>query len=65
MIQVNQNPLPWEPDLYLDQLLKQCRYSFPLLIIRINDKLIPREAYPQTLIQDGDEITVIHLMSGG
>lgn len=46
-------------------LLTELRYSFPLLIIRINGELIPRENYSNAAIATGDDVDIYHLVSGG
>lgn len=55
---------------YIDQetvsdLLKRMKYTFPLIIVKINGKLIKKEDYKNTLIPNNSEVKVIHLISGG
>ncbi len=47
------------------QLLEVQKLSFRMRIIKINGQLIPREKYDSTIINDGDKVQVIYLMSGG
>ncbi|MCX7696650.1 MAG: sulfur carrier protein ThiS [Bacteroidales bacterium] len=47
------------------ELLEQKKFSFKLLVVKINGKLVPREAYEHTYIHDGDKVMVLHLISGG
>ncbi len=47
------------------ELLAEKKYSFKLLIIKINGTLVKREDYVNTPVHDGDEVMVLHLMSGG
>ena len=47
------------------QLLDERKFSFKLLIIKINGILVKKDAYEVTFIKDGDQVDVIHLMSGG
>ena len=51
--------------LTISELLKVKKYSFEMLIIKINGKLIKNENYSVETIKDGDDVMVIHLMSGG
>lgn len=46
-------------------LLGELRYSFPLLIVRVNGRLVEREAYAEAPVVEGDDIDVYHLVSGG
>ena len=51
--------------LTVSQLLEQRKLSFRMRIIRINGNLIPKESYDSAVINDGDVVQVIYLMSGG
>lgn len=46
-------------------VIKAVDYKFPLLITRINGKLIQRDDYDTTVVPDGAILDIIHLMSGG
>ena len=46
-------------------LLDALRFSFPLLIVRVNGRLVERGAYAATHVSEGDEVDVYHLVSGG
>lgn len=47
------------------QLLEQKNFSFKMLVIKVNGKLIRKTEYESTLVKDGDEVMVLHLISGG
>ena len=51
--------------LTITELLKIKSFSFRMLVIKVNDKLIKKDEYPITIIKDGDEVIVLHLISGG
>jgi len=51
--------------LNISQLLKSRKLSFRMRIIKINGRLIPKEKYDSTSINEGDNVQVIYLMSGG
>jgi sulfur carrier protein len=65
MITVNGEGHPWRETLTVRDLLGEKGYVFPLLITRIDGRLIPRDRYDETPIPDGSTVDVIHLMSGG
>lgn len=54
-----------EDNISIPRLLKLQKFTFKMLIIKINDKLIPRDYYTSTFISDSDKVDVIHLISGG
>lgn len=51
--------------LSITDLLSEKKYTFKLLVIKINGQLIKREDYPRTIVHDGDDVMILHLMSGG
>jgi sulfur carrier protein len=51
--------------LSVSQLLETRKLSFRMRIIKINGRLIPGERYDSTIINEGDNVQVIYLMSGG
>ena len=52
-------------ELTVNQLLKVKKFTFKMLVIKINGKLIKKEQYESAKIVDGDNVAVIHLISGG
>jgi len=65
MIKVNGKELPWTEGLTVRQVLLQKGYTFPLLAVKLNGKSVPKDKYETTPVQDGDQVQVIHLISGG
>ncbi len=65
MITVNGSPHPWHDGMTVREILEERRYSFPLLVVRIDGGLVPRSDYGETPVPDGAEVDVMHLMSGG
>ena len=51
--------------LTVSELLEKKNFTFKLLVIKINNKLIKKEDYQTATINDGDIVAVIHLISGG
>jgi sulfur carrier protein len=49
----------------VSKMLEIKKFSFKMRIIKINGLLIPREQYESTIIQEGDNVQMIYLMSGG
>ena len=52
-------------EMSVDQLLKVKKFTFPMIIIKINGKLIKKDKYSTSIIKDGDDVTALHLISGG
>lgn len=47
------------------EMLALKKFTFKMRIIKINGELISRDNYDSTKIQDGDNIQMLYLMSGG
>jgi sulfur carrier protein len=45
--------------------IRKKNYVFPLLVVRIDGRLVSREAYDSARIPDGARVDIIHLISGG
>lgn len=52
-------------ELSISDLLAVKKFTFKLLIVKVNNTLIKRDEYSKTMIHDGDKVDVIHLISGG
>lgn len=65
MIQINGKEFPWEEGLTVAELLKRKRYSYPKIIVKINDVFVEPEEYASAVIHDGDDVKAIHLLAGG
>ncbi len=46
-------------------LLQTKNFTFKLLVIKINKKLVKKDQYDTAEINDGDDVIVHHLISGG
>jgi thiamine biosynthesis protein ThiS len=65
MILVNEEPLDWHVGMTVRDVLRARNYRFPMLIIHLDDVLVPKQAYDTATIPDGAVVKVIHLISGG
>jgi sulfur carrier protein len=63
---LNNNNETFDADkLSITELLGLKNYTFKMLIIKINGQLVKQEGYSSTYIKDGDDVMVLHLISGG
>ena len=60
----NAEEIPGE-QLTVNELLKYKNFTFRMLVIRINGELVKKTAYETAEVRDGDEVHVLHLISGG
>jgi thiazole synthase/sulfur carrier protein len=64
-IEVNGRTVDWIEKESIKELLKRMKYTFPLVVVKINDKLIPRSDFSEVNVPDNSKIDVIHMISGG
>ena len=65
-ITLNNRPETFEKDsLSISDVLKIKNYSFKMMVIKINGKLIRKPEYDSSYIIDGDDLQIIHMISGG
>jgi thiamine biosynthesis protein ThiS len=51
--------------LTVNALLKEKNFTFKMLVIKVNGQLIKKNEYDTSLVHDGDDVMVLHLISGG
>jgi sulfur carrier protein len=49
----------------ISEILEQKKYTFKMIIVKVNEKIIKREDYPDTYVKNDDNVLILHLMSGG
>jgi len=64
-IEVNGNKINWIEQETVKELLNRMRYTFPLVVVKINNKVIPRSEFLDTTVPDNSKVSVIHMISGG
>ena len=64
-IEVNGKVLEWIENETIRELLDRMQYSFPLVTVKINHRIVPRTDFSEVVVPDGATIAVIHMMSGG
>jgi thiazole synthase/sulfur carrier protein len=64
-IEVNGRQVDWVKDETVKQLLKRVKYTFPLVVVKINDKIVSRTDFENVKIPNKSKIAVIHMISGG
>jgi len=65
-ITLNSEPESYpESSLTIAEILSRKRWSFPLVIVKINGELVERKDYAERRVADGDAMEAYHLVSGG
>jgi len=64
-IVVNGDALAWHEGMTVTDVLAAKKYTFKMLVVKIDDQLIKKTVWPETVVPVGATVQVIHLMSGG
>lgn len=65
-IMLNNEPLTLEGEsITVEKLLELKKYTFRLRTVKVNGRLLGRDSYGEEVINDGDSVQVLYLMSGG
>ena len=49
----------------VQELIDHKNFSFKMLVTKVNGQLVKKEDREKVIIQEGDNVAVIHLISGG
>jgi sulfur carrier protein len=49
----------------VQQLIEKKNFTFKFLVTKINGKLVKRDDRDNAIVRDGDDVAIIHLISGG
>ncbi|OFX84262.1 MAG: thiamine biosynthesis protein ThiS [Bacteroidetes bacterium GWF2_33_16] len=49
----------------ISQLLEIKNYTFKMLVIKVNGELVKKDQYKSFIVKEGDDVNVLHLISGG
>jgi len=61
----NKNEVFDGDQLTVSQLLKLKNFTFKMLVIKVNNQLVKKAEFDSAVIKDGDDVMVLHLVSGG
>ena len=64
-ITVNGRIVRWEEGMTVQRVLEVMNYTFRMLVIKVDDRLVKRDDYASFPIPAGADVKVIHLVAGG
>ena len=64
-IEVNGKKVDFVKNETVKNLLSRIKYSFPLVVVKINNKIIPRSDFSEVIVPNNSKISVVHMISGG
>jgi len=51
--------------LSIAEIMERKSFNFKLLVVKLNGVLIDKHNYASTIVCEGDDLMIIHLVSGG
>lgn len=65
-ITLNNNEETFDADkLTVSEIILKKNFTFKMLVTKINGKLVRKDERETTIVSDGDDLIVLHLISGG
>jgi len=65
-INLNNRPETFDADeLTISEIMQRKSFQFKLLVVKLNGALIDKNDYASTVVREGDDLMIIHLVSGG
>ena len=67
-MKITLNNRPEEIDLEnisISELIKYKNFTFRLIVTKLNGNLVRKNERDKTIVKDGDNVTILHLISGG
>ncbi len=65
-ITLNNRPETFEDDkLTVSEILKIKNFTFRMLVVKLNGRLIKKNQYITTEVLNGDDLMILHMISGG
>jgi len=65
IIKLNGKDYPWYEGLTIQKIMDEKKYIFPKIIVKINGQHVEKENYATTVVNDFDDVQMIHLLAGG
>lgn len=52
-------------EMTVQQLIEEMNFTFKFLVTKVNGNLVKKEERDKVFVKDGDDVAIIHLISGG
>jgi len=64
-ITVNGRVIEWEDGMTVKRVLEVMNYTFRMLVIKVDDRIVKKDDYASFPIPAGADVKVIHMVAGG
>ncbi|MBK6346032.1 MAG: sulfur carrier protein ThiS [Bacteroidales bacterium] len=53
------------PELTITRLMAEKNFTFRMLVVKVNGELVKRHEFDHKIVRDGDDVMILHLITGG
>lgn len=57
--------IPGKDQMTVQELIEHKNFTFKLLVTKVNGSLVKKDKRDTAIVRDGDDVMVLHLVSGG
>ena len=65
MILINGREIPWRKGMTIQAVLDECGYTFRMIAVWIDGTPYRNDQFEKVYIEDGSDVQVLHMISGG
>ena len=65
MVTINGNQTTFSTDLTVAEYLEQNNYQTNRIVVELNEEILPKYSYSDTMLKDGDRLEVVTFVGGG
>ncbi len=65
MIMINDTEIPWVKGKTVEKMLKENNFLLHLSIVKINGHILNKNSFSTHVVNDNDNLKIIHLVAGG
>ncbi len=55
----------WQPGMTVQDVIRKLKFTFPMLVVTVNGKVIPKEEWETYELQEKDNVKILHMIAGG
>ncbi len=55
----------WQPGMTIQDLIRKLNFTFPMLVVTVNGKVVMKDQWDTYEVKDGDMVRILHMIAGG
>ena len=65
-VRVNEKfEVEWKPGMTVRDLIKELNFTFPMLVVTVNGKVVMKDQWDTYQVQENDNVRILHMIAGG